>query len=123
MSDRVSWRLGDLFGPLAGERYDLIVSNPPYIPTADIDALQPEVACHDPRAALDGGPDGLDVIRRIAVGATEHLVPGGLLALEFGAGQQGAVRELFARDGYSNVTIRQDYAGIPRVLLAKAAGN
>lgn len=123
LARRITWLVGDLFGPLAGECFEVIVSNPPYIPTEEIDRLQPEVAHYDPRSSLDGGPDGLDVIRRIAAAAEEFMVPGGLLAVEFGAGQQEAVRELFESAGYRGVEIRKDYAGIPRVLLAESAAG
>lgn len=74
-----------------GELFDVIVSNPPYIPRADIADLAPEVRCFDPPAALDGGADGLDAIRIILAGARNHLVPNGLLVLEIGAGQAGPV--------------------------------
>jgi release factor glutamine methyltransferase len=120
LGDRVRWVGGDLFGPLQGERFGLIVSNPPYIPSAEIAGLQPEVAGYDPHPALDGGADGLEVLRRIAAGAPAHLLPGGTVAVEFGAGQHDAVRRLFEEAGFSNVAIRDDYEGRPRALLANA---
>ena len=123
LSDRVEWRRGDLLAPLADEQVELIVSNPPYIPSGEIDALQPEVARYDPRGALDGGADGLDVIRRIAAEAPACLSAQGLLALEFGAGQQDTVRALFETAGFRNLEVRNDYAGRPRVLLAEAGGR
>ncbi|MDF1555606.1 MAG: peptide chain release factor N(5)-glutamine methyltransferase [Deferrisomatales bacterium] len=120
LGDRVRWCQGNLFEPLQGERFELIVSNPPYIPRGEIAGLQPEVAGYDPHLALDGGADGLDLVRRIAAGAAEYLQPGGVVALEFGAGQQDDVRTLFAGAGYLHVELREDYAGIPRVVLAEA---
>jgi release factor glutamine methyltransferase len=81
-------------------RFDLIVSNPPYIPSGDMIGLEPEVRDHDPVLALDGGTDGLDAYRAIAAGAGARLSPGGLMALEIGAGQQDAVAELFVADGW-----------------------
>ena len=81
-------------------RFDLIVSNPPYIPSGDISGLEPEVRDHDPVVALDGGTDGLDAYRAIATGAQACLSPGGLLALEIGAGQRDAVDRLFAAHGW-----------------------
>ena len=120
LGDRARWCQGDLFGPLQGERFGLIVSNPPYIPSGEIAGLQPEVVGYDPHLALDGGIDGLDLVRRIAAGAAGHLQPGGAVALEFGAGQHDAVRTLFEGAGYRNVSIHEDYGGRPRVLLAEA---
>lgn len=116
---RTQWLLGDLFEPLHGERFDLLVSNPPYIPSGEIPGLQPEVTRYDPHLALDGGRDGLEVMQRLAAGAARHLLPGGVVAVEFGAGQQDAVRDLFAGVGYADVTIHEDYEHRPRVLVAR----
>jgi release factor glutamine methyltransferase len=102
-----------------GAWYDGIVSNPPYIPTADIDRLQPEVRDHEPRLALDGGPDGLAVLRLLAAEAPRFLRPGGWLALEIGAGQAEAVKELLAAHAWEQVTVCPDFAAIPRVVLAR----
>lgn len=87
-------RQGEWFAPVAGEAFDLIVSNPPYLTAADMAALQPEVAC-EPALALYGGEDGLSGYRAIAREYASHLAPGGALLLEVGAGQAEAVRELF----------------------------
>lgn len=119
LAERFEARLGDLFAPASGERFDLVVSNPPYVPRGDLDGLEPEVARFEPRAALDGGPDGLDVLRRIADRAPAHLAPGGWLALEFGIGQAEAVRELLAAAGLAEIAILDDYAGIPRVAVGR----
>lgn len=115
---------GSLLEPVAGRRFDLIVSNPPYIPSADIAQLAPEVRDGDPRLALDGGPDGLDIYRRLIPGALEHLSPGGWLLVEVGAGQAARVAELFREtDGYGDVIIARDPAGIERVVGAARKGG
>lgn len=94
---------------------DLAVSNPPYIPSADLAGLQPEVR-HEPRLALDGGPDGLRLIRRMLATAARLLRPGGLFACEIGVSQRLAVEKLFVNAGFSDLHCRQDWQGIPRVL-------
>jgi release factor glutamine methyltransferase len=119
VGERLELREGDLFAPLEGELFDAVVSNPPYIPSGEIDALEPEVSGFDPRLALDGGPDGLGVIRRLAAQTLEHLRPGGFLALECGAGQGGeVVRVLEQAGGYEGVSLIRDYSGRPRVAVA-----
>jgi release factor glutamine methyltransferase len=101
--------------------FDLIVSNPPYIASADIAGLAPEVRDFDPRAALDGGLDGLAFYRAIAVAAPALLAPGGALIVELGAGQAAAVAALFAAAGLVPVTPRHDLNGAPRALCAAKA--
>ncbi len=119
VADRVHFRHGDLFAPLpAGEPFDLIVSNPPYVTPAELDALAPEVRDHEPRVALDGGPDGLAFYRRIAADADRHLTPGGTVLVEIGWTQDEAVRTLFAETLTVGATIK-DAAGRPRVVTAK----
>jgi release factor glutamine methyltransferase len=116
VAERVRFHRGDLFEPLpAGRRYDLVVANPPYVPDRVVATLQPEVAEHEPRIALAGGDDGLDVVRRIVAGASDRLVPGGRLLFEIGAGQAGAVRELL-EGRLREVRIHPDLAGIERVV-------
>jgi release factor glutamine methyltransferase len=108
---------GSVFEPFEGQRFDLIVSNPPYIPTGDIDSLQPEVRDHEPREALDGGKDGLDFYRAIIPTATDHLNPGGWLLFEVGIGQAERVLGLFTASGrFSELFIAKDPAGIDRVV-------
>lgn len=111
---------GDLLAPVAARApLSLVVSNPPYIPTAEIDALAAEVK-KEPRAALDGGPDGLAVIRRLVADAPPLLEPGGAVALEVGAGQAPAVAALFAADGrYHPAETTRDLAAIERVVAAR----
>jgi release factor glutamine methyltransferase len=110
---------GYLFGPVEGKRFDLIVSNPPYIPSDDIDILQPEVSQYEPREALDGGDDGLDFYRAILKEVPAHLRAGGYLLLELGIGQADAVAALAETAGLRILAIRKDLAGIERVLVAR----
>lgn len=107
---------GSLFVPVVGELFDLIVSNPPYIPTADIETLQSEVRDYEPREALDGGADGLDFYRQIVPQASDYLTHGGWLLVEIGIGQTVTVRELFASAGFSDLFVAQDAASIERVV-------
>ena len=101
----------DLFSRIRG-RFDIIISNPPYIPTADIDTLQREVKDYEPHLALDGGADGLDIYRRIAADASKHLNRGGTLIMEVGAGQAAEVVKMFRGNAYSMVI--KDFNGIDR---------
>jgi release factor glutamine methyltransferase len=98
---------------------DLIVSNPPYVPTRDAAALPPEVGQYEPPRALYAGQDGLDVIRRLLATAQQHLAPGGWLIVEFGFGQDAAVREIAQRCGWTVVRMRSDLQGIPRVVILR----
>lgn len=107
---------GSMLGPVGGRRFDLIVSNPPYIPTADIDGLQPEVRDFEPRGALDGGPDGLDAYRMLVPVVPDCLNPGGWLLVEIGIGQAGSVMELFKANGFTELFTARDPAGIERVV-------
>lgn len=108
---------GDLFAALpSGARFDLITGNPPYIARPEIAELQIDVRDFEPRLALDGGEDGLDLVRRIVEQAPEFLEPGGVLALEIGFGQASAVAELFAARGFREVVRDRDYAGIERIV-------
>jgi len=114
VADRVDVRFGDLFVPVAGERFDLIVANPPYIATAVIDTLSAEVR-REPRLALDGGADGLVFYDRICGAARDYLVPGGALVVEHGFDQADAVRERFARAGFADIALVHDLGKNPRV--------
>jgi len=118
VADRVDFRLGDLLAPLAGLRPDLIVSNPPYIPTNYIAGLDPGVRDHEPALALDGGPDGLRVIERLAEQALSLLAPGGRLLVEIGAGQEEGARGVLTRAGFTVESVRKDGGGHPRVVRA-----
>ena len=108
----------DLGSALADSAFDLVVSNPPYIASAEIDALQREVREWEPRAALDGGPDGLAVFRRLIPDAARLLRPGGWLILEIGATQGESVPELLGPD-WRECTVTPDLAGLPRVVKAQ----
>jgi release factor glutamine methyltransferase len=121
----VAWRQGDLFDavPLPA-RFDLVTANPPYIAVGDFASLQADVRDHEPRLALDGGDDGLSLVRRVVDGAPARLAaPGGVLAVEVGAGQAPAVAELFERAGFSGVEVRRDYARIERVVSGMLRGG
>jgi release factor glutamine methyltransferase len=111
----VAFARGDLFAPSAGARFDIVTANPPYIPSAEIATLMSDVRDFEPRVALDGGDDGLAIVRRIVDDAPSHLVPRGVLAIEVGAGEAPAVRELFAR-AFDEVEVARDYARIERVV-------
>ena len=108
---------GDLFTPLRGERFDLIVSNPPYIPRGELPGLQAEVR-FEPDMALDGGEDGLDFYRRIAAEASEHLNRNGWLMLEIGSTQAQDVSRLLQEHRFSEMKILPDLAGLDRVVCA-----
>lgn len=116
LQDRVQFKNGDLFEGVRG-RFDLIISNPPYIPTADLAALQAEVL-QEPRLALDGGVDGLDLVRRIAVRAADFLNPYGLVALEIGINEAADVKDLFDGLVWKRI-VKKDIVGIDRFVLAK----
>jgi release factor glutamine methyltransferase len=121
VADRIQFRMGDLTAALPdGAQFHLLVANLPYIPTADIDALPPEVRA-EPRAALDGGPDGLELVRRLVGDAAARLVAGGHIALEHAPNQARAVADLLA-DEFDGVAARKDLAGHPRVSYARAFG-
>jgi release factor glutamine methyltransferase len=117
---KIEFVSGSLLEPLSGRRFDLIVSNPPYIPTRDISGLAPEVRDFDPTGALDGGADGLDVYRTLIPSARLHLNAGGWLLLEVGIGQAGDVSALFrAAGGYGQPFMAHDPGGIERVVGAQ----
>jgi release factor glutamine methyltransferase len=118
---RVRVVAADLLECVRGPRADLIVSNPPYLPTATVPELEPEVRAHEPRLALDGGPDGLAVIRRIAATARRCLKPSGTLALETaGDAQAEAAAALLRGAGLQAVAVRADLAGVDRFVAGRA---
>lgn len=112
---RISLIESDLFDGIEG-RFDIIVSNPPYIRSGEIPGLMPEVREHEPVLALDGGEDGLDFYRRILEGCRAHLCGGGMLFLEIGYDQGEAVSGLLAEAGFLEVAVVKDYAGLDRVV-------
>ena len=113
----VSVRQSDLLDQLSGASFDLVVSNPPYIPSSECARLQPEVL-FEPLLALDGGRDGCCLCRRIIRTAGTVLVPGGILMMECGIGESASLADELSALGYLNIEIREDYAGIPRMILA-----
>jgi release factor glutamine methyltransferase len=121
VAERITFLQGDLFAPLpAGQRFDFILSNPPYIPRDEIRQLAAGVRDYEPHLALDGGPDGFAVFARLIAGAREHLHPGGHLIIEIGAPQEEPARKRIASiPGYELAPTIQDYSGHPRVLHAR----
>jgi len=115
VAGRIRFEACDLF-PSEEGAFDAVVSNPPYIPPGDIPNLATEVRGFEPWEALDGGPDGLGLIRRIIPGAKGHLVPGGLLALEVGAGQAERVVSLMRDEGFEGLAVERDLCGVERVV-------
>lgn len=116
----IEFLLGSLFMPVVGRNFDLIVSNPPYIPTLDIDCLDPEVRCYDPHSALDGGSDGLQLYRSLIPSAAVHLNPGGWLLVEIGIGQSKDIIKIFTdTDLFREPVIAHDPSGIVRVIGAQ----
>lgn len=109
---------GDLLAPVAGERFDLVVSNPPYVPSADRATLSVEVRDYEPALALFAGEDGLEVYRSLIPAAFDALNPGGLVVLEIGYGQSPAITGLLARSGFEQIEFIPDLQGIPRVACA-----
>ncbi len=108
----------DLFDKITGS-YDIIVSNPPYIPTSDIDELMPEVREHEPILALDGSEDGLEFYRRISAEAGSFLNTGAFLFYEIGYNQGEAVKQILLREGYTDIMIKKDLSGLDRVVSAR----
>lgn len=106
----------DLFAAVEG-RFTMIVSNPPYIPTGEIQTLMEEVRDHDPRLALDGGADGLDLYRRLIPESLGYLLPGGVLLMEIGSDQGGWIRTHMQEQGYQDVQVVRDLTGLDRVVL------
>ena len=120
LTGRIDFSQGDGFAALPPEvKFDLIVSNPPYIPSAEIETLEPEVRDFDPRGALDGGVDGLDFYRRLAVEAGAFLKPAGKLMLEFGEGQAAALREIFEKQKWVVEAVLPDYTRRERIFIAR----
>lgn len=114
LADAVAFRLGNGAAALLPDRCDILVSNPPYIASAAVDALPPLIREHEPRLALDGGEDGLIMIRQLLLDATQVLNPGGRLFLEVGDEQGLSMRRLLDYAGYAQVVIARDFAGHDR---------
>lgn len=116
--DQVRFVESNLLESIEGQ-FDAIAANLPYVEAATIDRLQPEVARFEPRLALDGGDDGLSLVRLLADHAPAHLKPGGLIALEIGAGQAQATAHLLEQAGFSRIELHEDLAGIERVVSGR----
>jgi release factor glutamine methyltransferase len=123
VADRVRFLEADLLDPVAGEQFDIIVSNPPYVPESDRNTLDEEVRNYEPALALFAGKDGLDLYRRLIPAAFGALVPGGYVLLEIGYGQQEAVQALLAGAGFKNIVFIDDLQNIPRVATARHPGG
>ncbi len=119
VAERVRFLEGDLLAPVAGERFDLVVSNPPYVPEGDRDTLSVEVRDYEPEQALFAGADGLAIYRRLIPAAFSALVPGGFAVLEIGHGQQEVIHPLLAGAGFSGIEFTEDLQKIPRVAVAR----
>jgi release factor glutamine methyltransferase len=119
IASRIRFLQGDLLSPAANEQFDIVVSNPPYVPITDLDTLAVEVRDHEPALALFAGNDGLDIYRRLIPGAHASLVPNGFIALEIGFGQSQAIQALLADAGFSRIEFIPDLQGILRVAVAQ----
>jgi release factor glutamine methyltransferase len=121
VADRIRFLQGDLFAPLAeAERFDFVLSNPPYIPHGDLATLARGVRDYEPHLALDGGPDGFNVFERLIDRARNHLVPGGYLIVEIGSPQEEPARKrILSTSGYELAPTIRDSSGHPRVLRAR----
>lgn len=124
LQHQVSLLLGEWFTPLPHRAFDALLSNPPYIPTALIETLSPEVRLHEPFCALDGGVDGLDALRVLVEQAPTYVRPGGLWAVEVMAGQAALVENLLDESGlYRSIQRLTDFAGIERLVVANVLGQ
>ena len=118
VTSQIDFRQFDGMALAKGEQVHLIVSNPPYIPTAEIAGLQPEVREFDPHLALDGGDDGLEFYRRLAVLGQAALLSGGVLIAEFGDGQEGGIDNIFNKAAWPSIKFAKDLCGKPRMVIA-----
>ena len=115
---RIEWIQSNLFDNVEGS-FDILVSNPPYIPSSDIEELMPEVKEYEPRMALDGSKDGLEFYRCISKEAKRHLNPDGLLFYEIGYNQGDAVKKILTEEGFTDIMIKKDLGGHDRVVSAR----
>ena len=120
VAERVEFLIGDGFAALTEKsQFDLLISNPPYIASAEIATLEPEVKDFDPRGALDGGADGLDFYRRLAAEAKPFLKPDGKIMVEFGDGQADDLKKIFAAEKWIVEAVQEDYSHRARILVAR----
>jgi release factor glutamine methyltransferase len=115
----ITFLKGDLFKPVKDMQFDMIISNPPYIRKDDMKLLQPEIRDWEPVAALDGGEDGLDYYRKIISGSGDYLKENAFLLIEIGMGQSESIREMAEDEGFAEIHILKDYAGIERIVKAQ----
>lgn len=120
--ERIALRRGDLLVALLDDRVDAVVSNPPYVASAEWEALEPGVRDYEPRLALDGGPDGLGPTRRLVAEARRALLPGGLIALEIDARRSAETAALVQEAGFESIEVRDDLFGRPRYVLGRHSG-
>lgn len=118
LQDRVTFVESDLLAAVDSQ-FDAIIANLPYVESGEIDDLQPEVANYEPRLALDGGNDGLDLVRRLVKAAPAHLRPGGMIALEIGQGQATATEEILRQNQFISTERHEDLSGIERVISGR----
>lgn len=119
VAGKIRFLEGDLLAPVAEERFEIVVSNPPYVPQGDRDGLAVEVRDFEPGLALFAGDTGLDIYRRLIPDAFAVLIPGGILAMEIGFGQSGAIEGLLAEAGFEQIEFVPDLQGIPRVACGR----
>jgi len=124
LESRVSLRIGDLFEPLpGGSLFDMVTSNPPYVQQGEIAGLAPDIRDHEPHLALDGGADGLDVIRRLASQSKSFLKPGGWLLFELSPEQAPAGVEILKSEEYSDVSVKNDLSGQARLIVGRSGAR
>ncbi|MFO7610929.1 MAG: peptide chain release factor N(5)-glutamine methyltransferase [Clostridia bacterium] len=121
LGERVTVTESDLFTGVKGKAYDIIASNPPYIPSDQIAGLDDDVRLYEPLSALDGGRDGLDFYKKLAEEAKRHLAPLGHIILEAGIGQSEKIVGLLESGGFDSISIKNDLQGIPRIITASAS--
>ncbi len=119
VAERIRFLEGDLLEPVAGEQFDIVISNPPYVPNGDRESLAVEVRDYEPGQALFAGADGLDMYRRLIPQAFAVLASGGYVVLEIGHGQEPPVGALLGEAGFENIEFTPDLQGIPRVVEAR----
>jgi len=119
VTDRLTLLKSDVFDALPDQRFDMIVSNPPYVPRSDLESLQPEVRDFEPHVALTDGADGLSIIERIVRGTPRFLHPGGSLLMEIGFAQVVSVKHLFDRQIWQHLEFIDDLQSIPRIVYAR----
>ena len=117
--ERLKLKVSDVFAELKNEKFDLIVSNPPYVPSEDFSTLQAEVRDFEPQVALTDGKDGLSIIEKIIIESPEFLKANGFLLMEIGFNQSNKVREMFAAEIWREVEFFADLQGIPRMIKAQ----